>query len=159
MAGQNIEWFPVLTGCGNPGTREPGSGRWPALPFLRPSPPAVARTHPPPGVWESGRSICASSQKLFPSGLAAANFLGFTTQSPRRVEPAIIGSSLPRKLVGMDAVIYSRRPGAWARLMDLEGALLDFLRRGGQHGKLPPKETARKILSLLSEVGRFERLL
>jgi hypothetical protein len=102
--------------------------------------------------------LASARQNLFPSGLAAANLLGFTTQSARRVELATSKASLPRKLVGMDAVIRTRSPEAWARLTDLEAALLDFLRRGGKHSELPPAETVRKLLSLLSERGRFERL-
>jgi hypothetical protein len=37
--------------------------------------------------------------------------------------------------------------------------LLDFLRRRGEPSELPPHETVRRLLTLLSEEGRFERLI
>lgn len=105
------------------------------------------------------KELASLRQSLFPSGLAAANLLGFSTQSASTVELATTKASLPRKLVGRDAVIHTRRPEAWTRLTEPEAALLDFLRRGGQHSELPPAETMRNLLSLLAAPGRFERLL
>jgi len=105
------------------------------------------------------KKLVSPRQRVFPAGLAAANLLGFTTQTGPQVELATSGLSLPRKLVGSEAVIHTRRPEAWARLTSLEAALLDFLRRGGQYSELPPEEATRKLLSLLAEPGRFERLL
>jgi len=105
-------------------------------------------------------SRLASRRKtVFPSGIAAANLLGMTTQTARRSEVATSALSLPRKLVGCDAVIHTRRPEAWASLSDTEAALLDFLRRGGRTSELPPEETVRRTVVLLSERGRFARLL
>lgn len=66
---------------------------------------------------------------------------------------------LPRKLVGDDAVIYTRRPAAWAGLSPADAALLDFLRRGARTSEMSPEDTIRRTLLLLSESGRFERLL
>jgi len=117
---------------------------------------ALGRSRPNPA---SLQKLVSPRQKMFPAGLAAANLLGFTTQSGPQVELATSGLSLPRKLVGADAVIHTRRPEAWGGLTSLEAALLDFLRRGGQYSELSPDETARKLLSLLTEPGRFERLL
>jgi hypothetical protein len=37
--------------------------------------------------------------------------------------------------------------------------LLDFLRRAGRTSELSPEETIRRTIMLLSEKGRFERLL
>jgi len=56
-------------------------------------------------------------------------------------------------------VIHTRRPEAWGSLSEADAALLDFLRRGGKTSELPPEETVRRTLALLSEKGRFERLL
>jgi len=95
----------------------------------------------------------------FPAGVAAANLLGFTTQNPVRAELATSGLSLPRKLVGADAIIHARRPEAWARLGQADAALLDFLRRGGRTSELSLVETLGRVLKLLSESGRLERLL
>ncbi len=95
----------------------------------------------------------------FSIGIAAANLLGLTTQSARRSEVATSSPSLPRKLVGSDTVIHTRRPEAWAGLSDTDAALLDFLRRAGRTSGLSPEETIRRTMTLLSEKGRFERLL
>jgi hypothetical protein len=105
------------------------------------------------------RQLVSPRHKVFPAGLAAANLLGFTTQSGPRLELATSGLSLPRKLLDHDAVIHTRRPEAWGGLTVIEAALLDFLRRGGQMTELSPEETTRKLLELLAEPGRFERLL
>ena len=40
-----------------------------------------------------------------------------------------------------------------------EAALLDFLRRGGRTSELAPDETIRRLLAMLREPGRFDRLL
>ena len=96
---------------------------------------------------------------LFPSGIAAANLLGFTTQIGRRPEVATSSPSVPRKLLGNETVIHTRRPQDWAGLSQTDAALLDFLRGGGSASELTPEETVRKTLALMSEKGRFDRLL
>jgi len=105
------------------------------------------------------QKLASERKTLFPSGIAAANLLGFTTQTASRGEVATSALSLPRKLVGAETVIHARRPEAWASLTEADAALLDFLRRGGRTSELSPEETIRKTLALLSEKGRFERLL
>ncbi len=100
-----------------------------------------------------------SGKRVFPSGIAAANLLGFTTQNANKPEMATNGLSLPRKLVGSNAIIHTRRPEAWSILKEEDAALLDFLRHGGKASEMSPEETIRKTLKLLSEEGRFERLL
>src|ERR1022692_4939828 len=67
-----------------------------------PNPAAVQRL-------ASGRS------RVFPSGVAAASLLGFTTQTARRHEVSTTAGSLPRKLMGAEAIIHTRRPAAWAK--------------------------------------------
>lgn len=116
----------------------------------------LGRSRPNPA---SLQKLVSAQQKMFPAGLAAANLLGFTTQSGPQLELATSGLSLPRKLLGRGAVIHTRRPEVWGRLTDIDAALLDFLRRGGQLTELSPEETTRKVLALLTEPGRFERLL
>ena len=105
------------------------------------------------------RSLYAAESKVFPAGIAAANLLGFTTQNPGRIELATIGSSLPRTIVGKDAIIHTRRPEAWRSLSEMDAALLDFLRNRGDASELPPAETVEKLLEYFREPGRFERLL
>ena len=104
------------------------------------------------------QKLASPKKTVFPSGIAAANLLGFTTQTAKRAELATSGLSLPRKLVGSDALIHTRRPEAWASLTDIDAALLDFLRQAGRSSELSPEETVSKIKALLAERGRFERL-
>jgi hypothetical protein len=103
--------------------------------------------------------LVSQRKTVFPSGIAAANLLGLTTQTARRSEVATTALSLPRKLIGNDTLIHTRRPEAWAGLTGTEAALLDFLRRGGKTSELSPEETVRRTVVLLSERGRFARLL
>ena len=112
----------------------------------RPNPAAIQR-------------LASRRKSVFPSGIAAANLLGFTTQTAKKNEVATSALSLPRKLVGSDTVIHTRRPEAWAGLSESDAALLDFLRRAGRTSELSPEETIRRTIVLLSEKGRFERLL
>lgn len=105
------------------------------------------------------QKLAARDRRVFPSGITAANLLGFTTQTARRGEVATSGFILPRKLLGTDTVVHTRRPEAWAGLSNEDAALLDFLRRGGKTSELPPHQTIRRTLGLLSEKGRFHRLL
>ena len=105
------------------------------------------------------RNLAAARKTVFPSGIAAANLLGFTTQTPGRAEVATSGFSLPRKLLGSDTIIHTRRPDAWKGLLETDAALLDFLRRVGRTSQLSPGETVRRTLALFRERGRFERLL
>ena len=105
------------------------------------------------------QKLASTRKTVFPAGIAAANLLGFTTQSAAHREVSTNSSSLPRKLVGSTTIVHPRRPQAWAALSETDAALLDFLRRGGNTSELSPKETMRRTVSLLSEKGRFERLL
>lgn len=105
------------------------------------------------------RSLPIRRSGVFPSGIAAANLLGFTTQNPARVEVATNGPSLPRLIVGKDTVIHTRRPESWRKLTETDAALLDFLRNRGEPGELSPEETVEKLLEYFREAGRFERLL
>lgn len=105
------------------------------------------------------RRLASHRKSVFPSGLAASNLLGFTSQMGRRSEIATNSLSLPRKLVGQDTVIHTRRPEAWASLSETDAALLDFLRNAGRFSELSEQETNRKTLALLSERDRFSRLL
>lgn len=105
------------------------------------------------------RKLASRDKGIFPAGVAAANLLGFTTQSAGRGEVATSGFRLPRKLLGRDTVVHTRRPEAWASLSETEAALLDFMRNGGKTSELAPEETVRRLVSLLRHPQRFERIL
>jgi len=105
------------------------------------------------------RNLASRRKTVFPSGIAAANLLGFSTQMAKKGEIATSAGSLPRKLVGHDTVIHTRRPESWAGLSETDAAVLDFLRRGGRFSELSQAETIRKTLALLSEQNRWGRLL
>jgi hypothetical protein len=105
------------------------------------------------------QKLAARHKSVFPSGLAAANLLGFSTQTGRQNEVSTSAGSLPRKLVGQDTVIHTRRPEAWNTLSPEDAALLEFLRCGGETSELSPKQTTQKALALLADKGQFERLL
>lgn len=83
------------------------------------------------------RRLAAARKTLFPSGVGAANLLGFSTQAAGRSEIATSALSLPRKLVGAETVIHTRRPEAWAKLSEEDAALLDFLFDFGMLKGLP----------------------
>jgi hypothetical protein len=105
------------------------------------------------------QKLAARNKTVFPSGIAAANLLGLSTQTAKHGEVATSARSLPRKLMGEHTVIHTRRPEAWAHLSDIEGALLDFLRRGGGTSEMSPEKTVHRTIKLLSENDRFRHLL
>ena len=117
---------------------------------------AFGKSRPNPA---SLQKLVAKDKRVFPSGVAAASLLGFTTQTARQGEVATNALSLPRKLVGSKTVVHTRRPQTWATLSEEDAALLDILRRGGRTSELSPEQTISKTLALLSNKGRFERLL
>lgn len=124
--------------------------------YYRPRKTAFGPSTPNP---TAVRRLAENERTVFPAGLAAANLLGFSTQTSARGEMATSGLSLPRKLVGHDTRVYTRRPGAWAGLSATDAALLDFLRRSARTSELSPEDTVRRTLALLGEPGRFERLV
>lgn len=105
------------------------------------------------------QELAAERAPVFPAGLAAANLLGFTTQTPRVAVVATTATSLPRALVGDDTVVHTRRPAAWAHLTQEDAALLDFLRHAGRTSELSAVETAERTLAHLATDGRFARIL
>ncbi len=105
------------------------------------------------------RLLAARRKSIFPAGINAANLLGFTTQNPEQGELATTALSLPRKLIGDETIVHTRRPEAWTALSETDAALLDFLRRKGLSSELSPQETVAKLLRLMTDYGRFDRLL
>ena len=123
--------------------------------YYRPRETTFGPSLPNPAVL---RALPLRQRAVFPVGVAAANMLGFTTQNPTRIELATDGLSLPRLIVGKEAIIHTRRPAAWRSLSETEAALLDFLRNRGESSELSPEETVGKLLGYFREPGRFERL-
>lgn len=103
--------------------------------------------------------LAARHSNMFPFGISAANLLGFTSRTSHRSELATGAPSLPRKLVGQDGVIHTRRPERWSKLSQEDAALLDFLRRSGKTSELSPEQTIRRTLAMLGQPGRYDRLL
>ena len=124
--------------------------------YYRPRETALGKSRPNPAKIEGLKS---NRKTVFASGVAAASLLGFTTQTASRREIATSSLSLPRKLVGHNTIVHTRRPEAWATLSEMDVALLDFLRSAGRTSELSPEQTLQRTLALLSEEGRFERLL
>ena len=117
---------------------------------------SLGQSRPNPAVV---RQLATRGGGVFPAGVAAANLLGFTTQQAKRAEVATRGFRLPRKLLGPDTVVYTRRPDAWSQLSSAEAAILDFLRRGGRTSELSPEATTERLVALLRYPRRFGRLL
>ena len=115
---------------------------------------ALGKSRPNPAAIQK---LALRRKSVFPSGIAAANLLGFTTQTARKAEVSTSALSLPRKLIG-ETIVHTRRPEAWTGLSAADAALLDFLRRVGKTSEFSPEETIRRTISLLSEDGRFARL-
>ena len=103
--------------------------------------------------------LASKRSVFFPSGVAAANLLGFTTQHPARRELATTAQSLPKKLVGEGTVVHARRPKIWATLREKDAALLDLLRRGGSTSELSGNETIERTLAVLGDDRCYERLV
>lgn len=123
--------------------------------YYRPRQTALGRSRPNP---VSIQNRAAKHKPVFPSGIAAANLLGFSTQTGRYSEVSTTALSLPRKLMGKDTVIHTRRPEAWSKLSTEDGALLEFLRSAGETSELSPEQTIKRTLKLLALGKRFERL-
>jgi Family of unknown function (DUF6088) len=105
------------------------------------------------------KKLAERNKAIFPSGVAAANLLGFTSQTPKRGEVATNSLSLPRKLIGAETLVHARRPEAWKSLSETEAALLDFLRKAGKTSELSAERTVQKTLALLATDCHLERLL
>jgi hypothetical protein len=103
--------------------------------------------------------IAAKRKSIFPAGTTAANQLGFTTQVPSRGELSTSAGSIPRKLIGHETVVHTRRPTAWNFLSGNEAALLEFMRRGGRDSELPPEETIERTRRLISTLKALKKLL
>lgn len=93
---------------------------------------------------------------LHPAGLSAGVALGFSTQNPARPEFATPAAAAPGAL--QDATVRTRRPASRFELDASDAALLELLRDRARYSDLSPQETTRRLVSMLSDRPRFERL-
>ena len=124
--------------------------------YYRPRSTVFGPSRPSP---TSIKRLAEKTKTIFPSGTAAANLLGFSTQTPRRSELATSSLSLPKKLIGSETHVHARRPEAWKGLSATEAALLDFLRKAGKTSEMSAERTIQKTLALLAADRHLERLL
>lgn len=123
--------------------------------YYRPKQTTFGQSRPNP---TEIQKLAGRKHVFFPSGVSAANLLGLSTQMPKRGELATNANSLPRKLLGRNALVHTRRPAAWSNLNAMDAAILDLLRNGGRKSELSPEETIQKLLKLLKEGNRFQEL-
>lgn len=97
------------------------------------------------------------STPTHPTGLSAANLLGLSSQNPGRPEYATTKRGRPVAL--RDAQVRDGRPSERARLSAEDGAILETLRDGARSSDLSPEQTARRLIQLMAEPGRFSRLV
>lgn len=124
--------------------------------YYRPGTSAFGKTRLNP---QRLRELATKQHRLFPAGLAAANLLGFSTQSPSRPHYSTASTSVHRRLLGDNAIIHTRRPEAWNQLTNEEAAILETLRDAGRLSELSADESTQRLLDLLGTKRRFENLL
>jgi len=120
--------------------------------YYRSKPTAIGPSGP------SGSAVVAKTARgpLHPSGLTAGSVLGLSTQNPAWPEFATPGPTGPVALGG--ATVHTRRPASRASLDVSDGALLELLRDRARYSDLPPEETADRLIRMLADGKRFERL-
>jgi hypothetical protein len=93
---------------------------------------------------------------LHPTGLAAANVLGLTTQNSAHGEFATTLASPPAVLRG--AHVVTNRSAARQALSTHEGALLEVLRNRAQDADVDPSVVAGRLTAIVRNPGAFDRL-
>lgn len=120
--------------------------------YYRPTPTSFGPSTPATGA-AAAETLTAP---VHPAGLSAANALGLTTQNPARPEYATPAPGPPTAL--RNALVHTGRPPQRATLSNEEGALLEILRERALSSDLSPEETANRLLRLLPDEPRFNRL-
>lgn len=98
----------------------------------------------------------SATHPLQPSGINAANLLGFTTQNAGRAQYATTGPGVPTNLAC--SKVATRRPKERESFSLREGAFLEFLRTRGELSEYPPEETVRMLIDLVREELPYPRL-
>jgi hypothetical protein len=104
----------------------------------------------------SGAIAQSAHAPLHPAGLTAGTALGLSTQNPARPEFATPAAAAPAEL--RNATVHTRRPPSRFELDAGDGALLELLRDRARYSDLPPRETVRRLVSMVSDPVRFKRL-
>jgi hypothetical protein len=112
-------------------------------------------------IGESKASSAALSSRLLasgarPTGLTAAQTLGFTTQVSAEPSFAISKNNTPTNLPGIRVKV--RRPATSGKMSTREAAVLELLRDRGQTSELTSEETIRRLTEMLKEPSVFDRL-
>jgi hypothetical protein len=127
--------------------------------YYRPRQTRFGHSHPSQAEIQKLATKHRLIDNLHPSGISAANLLGFTTQNVIHGEFATSANSAPRKIIGYNAKLHTRRPSTWDNLSNIDASLLDFLRNKGKFSDLSPDETKHLLLKYFREESRFERIL
>lgn len=120
--------------------------------YYRSKPTAIG----PSGPSASAAVVQTARAPLHPAGLTAGTALGLSTQNPARPEFATPAAAAPGAL--RNATVHTRRPPSRFGLDANDGALLELLRDRARYSDLPPEETVRRLVSMVSDSARFERL-
>ena len=120
--------------------------------YYRPRSTVIGESRPSP----SRVAEASARHKLHPTGISAANALGYTTQNSPQGQYATTGTNRPTKLAA--SKVATRRPAARESLGTEEGALLEFLRARGSLSELSIEETADRLLRQTRSRTRFARL-
>jgi Family of unknown function (DUF6088) len=127
--------------------------------YYRSRPTSFGPSRPSENALRELSTAQSKHKAVFPAGLAAANRLGLSTQNPARIVLATPATSVSRLGLPKRTQIQTRRPAAWSMLEVDDAALLDVLRTRGAWSELESEATAYRLLALLRENGRYERLL
>jgi hypothetical protein len=98
----------------------------------------------------------AATAPLHPSGLTASAALGLSTQNPMRPEFATASAAAPSAVA--DAVVHTGRPRSRLDLDASDAALFELLRDRARYSDLSPEETVDRLVRMLADRKRFERL-
>jgi hypothetical protein len=120
--------------------------------YYRPAPTSFGMSVP--GASATTAQLLAAP--VHPAGLSAANVLGLSTQNPAKPEYATPAPFAPTALRG--ARVHTGRPAQRAALSTEDGAILETLRERARSSDLSPEETITRLMRLLAEPGRFERI-
>jgi hypothetical protein len=127
--------------------------------YYRSRPTSFGSSRPSENALRELSAAWSKHKAVFPAGLAAANRLGLSTQNSAQIVLATPATSISRLGLPKRTQIQTRRPAAWSTLKVDDAALLDVLRTRGAWSELEPEATAHRLLDLLRENGRYERLL
>lgn len=120
-----------------------------------------------PRVTAFGLSVPSSAQMfdalkervpVFPSGTAAGSLFGLTTQMSGRLVVSTTRQSIPRQLIGKEAIIHIRRPDKWKHLTDEEAAFLELLRDRAKSSELSREETVSRCADYVKKPKVFQKL-